>query len=385
MKYYLLYTSVLILSVPVCATDDDQKPAKKKEPLQLKPLLMPRQPSSKALVTPAEMQREDDMQYPVPQQKPHYVGLQMPHNAPIWLFESALEHAPALIKGICYYLKHYAHTQRVPSYHRLILVGKPGTGKTTLARAIAWHLGYPIHFVNASRLFGKYRNETAVKMRAMFNQFIDVKQPAIILIDELHKLFELHGNEHSDDSVNAASFWLALDEIEQVAPHLIVIGTANSVDSLPPEIKSRFQGKVVTIPLPSKKQRIDAFLQMLKHDKSVRVGKTVNRAYISSLLDTLQDQALRDIQLLIDTATMCKYAEHPTDMPLVLERKHFELALAQLKGEALVLQARWSATWIPRLKNAALVLSIVANIGTLIHMIHDGSQYVKGSGGTRKA
>ena len=234
-----------MLIISSCLLADDDKPQKdpviqeeelpvtlpiKREPIPLKPLFIPFSPSSKGSVTPVETQKQDVTQPLVPDKQPAYVGIPINITVPTWLFKSALEHAPSLVKGICYYWKNYAKTDRVASYNRLILVGKPGTGKTTLARAIAWHLGYPIHFVNASRLLGKYRNETAVKMRGMFNQFIDAKKPAIILIDELHKLFERHGNEHSDDAVNAAAFWLALDEIEQVAPHLIIIGTANSVD-----------------------------------------------------------------------------------------------------------------------------------------------------------
>jgi len=391
--------SMLLISSCLLADQDGGKPSKdidiqeepavttqppvKRQPIPLKPLFVPLSPSSKGFVAPIESQQHDVTQPPMPDRQPSYVDTPMNITVPIWLFESALAHAPELVKGICYYWKHYAKTERVASYNRLILVGKPGTGKTTLARAIAWHLGYPIYSVNASRLLGKYRNETAVKMRGMFKQFIEATKPAIILIDELHKLFELHRNEHSDDAANAATFWLALDEIEQVAPYLIIIGTANSVDSLPPEIKSRFQGKVVTIPLPSKKQRIDAFTQILKHDKSVKAGTTIDRAYISTLLDTLQDQALRDVQLLIDTAKMCKYIEQPTAMPLLLERKHFEQALAQLKGEGLMLQESWTVRWLPKLKNAGVVLSLAVNVGVLTRMMHDGRLYIAASGSAR--
>src|SRR5690606_38400009 len=95
------------------------------------------------------------------------------------------------------------------------------------------------------------------------------QSPIVIIIDELHKLFEHHENNHSDDSQTAAAFWLALDEIEKHNPHAIIIGTANNVDKLPSEIKSRFAGKIITIAMPDERQKKYLFKKMLRKDKNI--------------------------------------------------------------------------------------------------------------------
>ncbi len=52
----------------------------------------------------------------------------------------------------------------------------------------------------------------------------------VIIIDELHKLFEHHTDKNSGDSQTAAAFWLMLDQIEKHNPKAIIIGTANNVN-----------------------------------------------------------------------------------------------------------------------------------------------------------
>ncbi len=307
---------------------------------------------------------------------------------PLWLYQSALDNAPKLLQGICAYWKNYVKTRRVASYNRLILVGKPGTGKTTLARAIAWHLGYGLYTVSASSLQGRFRNQTAANIRDFFKKVMDDKRPNVVLIDEVHKLFELHKSELSDDAMNAAAFWLALDELEKCAPHVIVIGTANSVSALPPEIQSRFHGKVITIPLPSKEQHLQALTEVIDHDESIILGDSVDVAYIMRILDRLPDSSLRDIQLLLDGAKMFKYAEGSTiyaDETVVLEKRHFDQAAAQLRTESLVLQEGWRTKIIPVLKNTALALSVVINIGVITKMAHNGTRLLRSprNNGTR--
>ena len=291
---------------------------------------------------------------------------------PLWLYQSALDNAPKLLKGICAYWKNYAKVRRVASYNRLILVGKPGTGKTTLVRAIAWHLGCGLYTVSASSLQGRFRNQTAANIRDFFKKVMDDKRPTVVLIDEVHKLFELHKSEMSDDAMNAAAFWLALDMLEKYAPHVIVIGTANSVSALPPEIQSRFHGKVITIPLPGKEHRLQALTEVIEHDESIILGNSVDVAYIMNILDRLPDSSLRDIQLLLDGAKMFRYARGAPLLAreiMVLEKEHFDQAVAQLRTESLVLQEEWRKKVIPALKNAALAFSVAANAGFVARMI----------------
>jgi SpoVK/Ycf46/Vps4 family AAA+-type ATPase len=277
-----------------------------------------------------------------------------------WVLESSLKNAPQLVKGILNYLKKRHIYGVVPSFHRLILVGEPGTGKTTLAFALADALKYEIRFVPAMSFLGRYRNQTAVNMREFFSSFFneESRNPKIIIIDELHKLFEHHGHENCDDSENAATFWLMLDMLEIKCPHIIVIGTANSVTKLPPEIKSRFHGKIITIPLPHKNQKLQAFKEILNNDMQIQLDESVNEYFIASFINKIRDWSLRDIQLLVDAAKMFKYAQGPQEYPLILKREHFEQAYAQLEAENEHGKKSLYERTLPQLKEISFCLSL---------------------------
>ena len=286
-----------------------------------------------------------------------------------WLLESSLRNAPELLKGICAYLlqspNQHLLKNNVPSFHRLILVGPPGTGKTTLAHAIGYFLKYDVVSIPVMSFFGHYRNETSVRIKNMIGKEIENKKRKIIIIDELHKLFEHHTNDNTDHSQNAATFWLVLDFIEKMCPHVIVIGTANNVDKLPPEIKSRFSGRIINIPLPSKRQKIQAFKNSLINDKSIIIDKSIDDDFIDKVINRLNNCSLRDVQLIIDAAKMFNYAENinnPSTSPLLLTRKHLQKALDQIESESTVLQKSIPDRFVTHLNKWSIVPSFVSNL-----------------------
>ena len=291
---------------------------------------------------------------------------------PQWLLESSINNAPALLKGIFTYLQSCQYNRNasqeiniVPSFHRFILVGPPGTGKTTLAYAIAHMLNYPVVFIPATSLLGHFRNETSNNIEKLLHGHTIDGLPKVIIIDELHKLFEHHTNHQADDSQSAAAFWLALDKIEKHNPHVIIIGTANSVDKLPPEIKSRFSGKIIRMPLLDKSQKIQTFISSITHDESIVLDNSVTDEFIAKMLQQIQNCSLRDVQLIIDSAKMFYYSGQctiKTEFPIVLTRTHFQQALNQLQAESQVLQESIMERMYEKIKKWGVPLSVAVNI-----------------------
>jgi SpoVK/Ycf46/Vps4 family AAA+-type ATPase len=296
---------------------------------------------------------------------------------PLWLMEVSIKNAPSMFKGILHYLKSYPSHKAIPSFHRFILVGPPGTGKTTLARAFAHYVQAEVHFISATSFLGRYRNETAVSIRTFFEKFYNTSEKTIIIIDELHKLFENYENKHSDNSENAATFWLALDTLEN-NPNVVVIGTANRIKKLPPELKSRFHGKIIKMALPTKGQKTKAFKDILKNDTSISLDESIDESFIKIMITHLQNGSLRDIQLLIDTAKMFHYAQMQSanNQVIKLHRNHFEQALQQLNGETEEHKETFIERIYPTLKPYSLILSMTVNILTLSHMCKQLGQEV---------
>jgi hypothetical protein len=293
-----------------------------------------------------------------------------------WILESSIDTAPKLLKSIFFYLQSRQQSINksqkyitIPSFHRFILVGPPGTGKTTLARSIGYMLDYLIIFIAATSLLGNFRNQTAKNIERFLLEQIADGLPKVVIIDELHKLFEHHTNDQSDDSQNAASFWLTLDHIEKYYPNVIIIGTANSVDKLPPEIQSRFSGKIITMPQLDKNQKIQTFKQSIAHDQSVITDNSVSDLFIEKMLQQIQSCSLRDVQLIIDSAKIFYYGEksgHITDFPITLTRNHFQQAIDQLQTEVKVLESSFSDKLCKKLQPWGVVFGIAANICVLL-------------------
>ncbi len=300
-----------------------------------------------------------------------------------WIVESCLEQAPPLLKGILSYLETQSRSTRysnpffIPSCQRLILVGPPGSGKTTLAHAIASKLECPAILIPATSLLGHFRNHTANNISTRLERYTSTPYPVVIIIDELHKLFEHHEHSESDDSQSAAAFWLFVDQMEKHCSHAILICTANDVTSLPPEIKSRFAGKVIEMLAPTRQYKIKTFKQAIRHDGYTYLDRSIDNAFILKMIDQLPSSSFRDIRLLIDTAKMFFYEENPLydrdeeNYPMVLTKKQFQKAFNQLKTESSILAGSLSQQFIKNVEKWGAVFMIAANITMISRTLYD--------------
>lgn len=92
-------------------------------------------------------------------------------------------------------LHHVLHEQRqrdVLSRHglspvrRLLLIGPPGTGKTSTARVIAGELGLPLFAIRLDTIITKFMGETAAKLRLIFDALVETR--GVYLFDEVDAL-----------------------------------------------------------------------------------------------------------------------------------------------------------------------------------------------------
>lgn len=69
---------------------------------------------------------------------------------------------------------------------RVLLIGPPGTGKTSTARVIAGELGLPLFSIRLDTIITKYMGETAAKLRLIFDALVETR--GVYLFDEVDAL-----------------------------------------------------------------------------------------------------------------------------------------------------------------------------------------------------
>lgn len=69
---------------------------------------------------------------------------------------------------------------------RLLLIGPPGTGKTSTGRVIAGELGLPLFAIRLDTIITKFMGETAAKLRLIFDALVETR--GVYLFDEVDAL-----------------------------------------------------------------------------------------------------------------------------------------------------------------------------------------------------
>jgi SpoVK/Ycf46/Vps4 family AAA+-type ATPase len=148
----------------------------------------------------------------------------------------------------------------LPSPKGILLVGIQGTGKSLSAKVTAslWQL--PLLRLDIGRLMGGLVGESEAKTRQMI-RIAEAMAPCVLFIDELDKGFAGLGSSFVGDSgTSARVFGTILTWMEEKAAPVFIAATANSVESLPPEVlrRGRFD-EIFFIDLPSERERREIF------------------------------------------------------------------------------------------------------------------------------
>ena len=83
--------------------------------------------------------------------------------------------------------------------HRILLVGPPGNGKTSLAEAIAEALAVQFFVVRYDAIIGSFLGETATRLRRVFDYARTT--PCVLFFDE----FDAVGKERGDENETGKS------------------------------------------------------------------------------------------------------------------------------------------------------------------------------------
>jgi len=137
---------------------------------------------------------------------------------------------------------------------KLLFVGPPGTGKTSVARALSGKLGIPIVEVKLSQIADQYLGETAKNIDRVF-ELAKRLNPCILFIDEFDFVAKARAtDEHAALKRAVNTLLKAIDEISLVEHGVLLIGATNHPTILDHAAWRRFD-EIVDFSLPDKEMR----------------------------------------------------------------------------------------------------------------------------------
>jgi transitional endoplasmic reticulum ATPase len=215
----------------------------------------------------------------------------------------------------------------------IILHGKPGTGKTYLAKALASESGVNFISVKGPQILTRYIGESEKGVRELF-RMAKQASPCILFLDEIDSLTPRRNNDSSGSGVIErviGQFLTEMDGIEDLKG-VIVLAATNRIDLIDPALlrSGRFD-LIFELPLPDIKTREKIFSI---HTRNKPLDKEVNLNKLALKTENLTGS---DIEFICRKAAMLairelidKNREKQLEISgdVILMENHFEEAIS---------------------------------------------------------
>jgi len=214
----------------------------------------------------------------------------------------------------------------------IILHGKPGTGKTYMAKALASESGVNFISVKGPQILSKYIGESEKGVRELF-RMAKQASPCILFLDEIDSLTPRRSEDGSGSGVLdrvIGQFLTEMDGIEDLKG-VIVLAATNRIDLIDPALlrSGRFD-LLFEVPLPDLKTREKIFAI---HTRKKPLSKKINLNKLASKTEGLTGS---DIEFICRKAAMLAIrqtidknqnlaAEQTAEISI--SEKHFEEAI----------------------------------------------------------
>lgn len=144
--------------------------------------------------------------------------------------------------------------------HRLLLVGPPGNGKTSLAESIAYELALPLFVVRYDAIITSYLGDTATRLRRMFD-FVRT-EPCVLFFDEFDAIGKERGDTHETGEIKRVVTTLLL-QLDDLPTYCVLVGATNHPELLDRATWRRFEIKL-ELPRPNDEQMTEYFAARMK-------------------------------------------------------------------------------------------------------------------------
>jgi len=161
--------------------------------------------------------------------------------------------------------------------NRVLFVGPPGNGKTSLAHAIAHALVVPLYVVRYEGLIGSFLGETASRLKKLFDYVRG--RTCVLFFDEFDTLGKERGDVHETGEIKRVVSSLLL-QIDDLPSHVLVITATNHQELLDRAVWRRFQVRL-QLPAPGKPQ-VAAWFERFE-DQTGKNLKTLRAAFSTKM------------------------------------------------------------------------------------------------------
>lgn len=134
----------------------------------------------------------------------------------------------------------YLQTKGMRTRHKVMFMGPPGNGKTTIAKGIATELDLPLYYIRAEDLITEELGGTSKRIKAIFD-FASTHR-CILFFDEFDAVgLERDKNKNEDMKRLVSTLLVQLDSVPE---NIIVLAATNHPGSLDKAIWRRFQVRI---------------------------------------------------------------------------------------------------------------------------------------------
>lgn len=173
--------------------------------------------------------------------------------------------------------------------NKILLMGPPGNGKTSLAEAIAEALMLPILTVKYESLVGAYLGETASRLGKLFD-YVKTRQ-CVLFFDEFETIGKERGDTHETGEIKRVVSSLLL-QIDALPSYVIAIAATNHESLLDKATWRRFQIRM-ELPTPSRSD-LEAWFEQFE-GRNAHNGFSFGYAY-STLAKRLLDRSYAEAE-----------------------------------------------------------------------------------------
>jgi AAA+ superfamily predicted ATPase len=186
-----------------------------------------------------------------------------------------------------YSMKDYLRSNGINPRNKILLVGKPGNGKTSLAEAMAYELAVPLYHVNYEVLINSLLGESLSRIKKLFSSIYNSN--CVLFFDEFDTVSKSRGDKNEVGEVKRIVN-LLLTNIDKLSSNTILIAATNHPEALDHAMTRRFQ---ITLELDAPSElEITKYLE--SYSKRFDIDFLYQFSYLSRMLNNFSFSDLKE-------------------------------------------------------------------------------------------